>query len=171
MPTPPGTTAAATLAAGPTDPMHVVFVLVLVLLGTALVLVLASKWKRYRQVAAEPSQRELLWTIPVPWDIRHAVRELMRAGDQVQAVKVLREAVPAASLLQAKLLTEHLVDHEHPADYAEVVRELRERDPELHEQLRPLVAQRAEIEVVRLLRERLGLDLRVANALAKALGE
>ncbi|GAB2684792.1 hypothetical protein GCM10027271_53970 [Saccharopolyspora gloriosae] len=158
--------------AAPTDPMRVVFVLVLVLLAIALVLVALSKWLRFRQGFSAQRQRELLWAIPVPWDIRQAVRELMRSGDQARAVSVLREAIPAVSLLQAKLLTDRLVEHDdHPTGYAEVVREIRERDPELDARLRPLVEHKAEIEVVRLLRERLGLDLRIANELAKSMHE
>ncbi|WP_243788651.1 hypothetical protein [Saccharopolyspora gloriosae] len=160
----------AAAQAQPTDQMRVVFVLVLVLLAIALVLVVLSKWLRFRQGFSAQRQRELLWAIPVPWDIRQAVRELMRTGDQARAVSILREAIPAISLLQAKLLTERLVeDDEHPTGYAEVVRAIRERDPELTAQLRPLVEHKAEIEVVRLLRERLGLDLRIANEIAKSM--
>ncbi|MCX2732004.1 hypothetical protein OOZ19_17325 [Saccharopolyspora sp. NFXS83] len=158
--------------AASTDPMRPVFVLVLVLLAIALVLVALSKWLRFRQGFSAQRQRELLWAIPVPWDIQQAVRELMRTGDQVRAVSTLREAIPAVSLLQAKLLTDRLVEHDdHPTGYAEVVREIRERDPELDAQLRPLVEHKAEIEVVRLLRERLGLDLRIANELGKSMHE
>ena len=161
----------AVAQAAPIDPMRVVFVLVLVLLGIALVLVVLSKWLRWRQGFSAPRQRELLWAIPVAPDIQQAVRELVRADDRVRAVKVLREAIPAVSLLQGKLLVDRLAEHEHPTSYADVVRDLREREPELAQRLRPLIEHKAEIEVVRLLRERLGLDLRIAGELAKSMQE
>ncbi|WP_207920252.1 hypothetical protein [Saccharopolyspora aridisoli] len=137
-----------------------------------LIMSILFQWLRSRPGSDAQPQQEQLWAIPVPSDIRQAVRKLMLTGDQVRAVSTLREAIPALSLVQAKLLTDRLAEQDdHPTSYAEVVRELRTRDPELDAQLWSLVEKKAETEIVRLLRERLGVDLRVANEIAEFMQE
>ncbi|RJQ82553.1 hypothetical protein D5S17_01915 [Pseudonocardiaceae bacterium YIM PH 21723] len=141
----------------------------LILAWLPLVVIVATGVVLYGEWRVRPAKRVAAqaysWLLPVPASVQASVLEKLReGGKRSEALAVLAERADLTSEEAVAVLAGLAAGDEQPAGYADAVRRLGSRFPELTARLHVLASSHDRTAAIQLLRQHLGPRLRLITA-------